>query len=301
MQQVTVSVPATSANLGPGFDCLGLALDLRQDVTFTVQAAAGLRISAVGEDSHKIPLTEDNLVFQAADIIFQHLNWRPPGLHIHQENKIPIGSGLGSSSSAVLAGMFGANALAGSPLTSQEILQMATNLEGHPDNVAPAVYGGLVLGIQGSNGLVIERIPIPSLRVVIVLPDYQLLTADARAALPEQIPRQDAIFNASRITLLIHALETADYQKLNVAMQDRLHQPYRIPLIPGMEDAFQAAKDAGAAGVALSGAGPSLIAFAPAQHQAICAAAAGAFSRVGYACRTWNLVVDNAGIIVSAQ
>ncbi len=301
MQQVTVSIPATSANLGPGFDCLGLALDLRHDVTFSLQSETGLRITADGEDAHKIPLSENNLVFQAAEIVFRRLNWQPSGLHIHQQNRIPIVSGLGSSSSAVLAGMFAANALAGSPFTKQDILQMATDLEGHPDNVAPAVHGGLVLGIQGSNGLIIERIPIPPLRVMIILPDYQLLTVDARAALPDQIPLQDAIFNTSRIGLLIRALETADFKKLHIAMHDRLHQPYRIQLIPGMKDAFQAAQEAGAAGVALSGAGPSLIAFAPDRHQEICAAAVSAFNQAGYACRTWNLLVDTTGVILSGR
>ena len=301
MQQVTVSVPATSANLGPGFDFLGLALDLRHDVTFTLQSEFGLRITADGEDSYKIPLSKDNLVFQAAEIVFRRLDWRPSGLHIHQQNEIPIGSGLGSSSSAVIAGMFGANALGGSPLSRQEILQMATDLEGHPDNVAPAVHGGLVLGIQGSNGLVVERIPIPSLRAVIILPDYQLPTADARAALPDHIPLQDAIFNASRTGLLIRAFETANFKKLHIAMEDRLHQPYRIQLIPGMEDAFQSAQEAGASGVALSGAGPSLIAFAPDRHQEIGAAAVSAFGRAGYSCRTWILSVDTTGVVVSAH
>jgi homoserine kinase len=301
MQQVTVSVPATSANLGPGYDCLGLALDLRHNVTFSLQSEASLRITADGEDSHKIPLSENNLVFQAAEIIFRRLNWQPSGLHIHQQNEIPIGSGLGSSSSAVLAGMFGANGLCGSPLSRQDILQLATDLEGHPDNVAPAVHGGLVLGIQGSNGLVVEQIPIPPLNVVIILPDYQLLTADARAALPDHIPLQDAIFNTSRTGLLIRALETANFKKLQIAMQDKLHQPYRIQLIPGMKDAFQAAQEAGASGVALSGAGPSLIAFAPEQHQEISAAAVSAFGRAGYSCRTWNLSVDTTGVIVSTQ
>jgi homoserine kinase len=300
MQQVTVSVPATSANLGPGFDCLGLALDLRHKVTFTPQNKAGLRISAAGEDSYKIPLTEDNLVYQAAEMIFQRLNWRPPGLHFHQENQIPIGSGLGSSSSAVLAGMFGANALAGSPLERPEILQMATNFEGHPDNVAPAVHGGLILGVKGPAGLIIERIPIPSLSVVIVLPDYQLLTADARAALPAEIPLQDAIFNASRVGYLIRALEATNYEKLSVAMQDMLHQPYRVGLIPGMKDAFQAALDAGAAGVALSGAGPGLIAFAPRRHKEISKAAVNAFHHAGCSCRTWKLDIDTVGVIISS-
>lgn len=299
MQKVTVSVPATSANLGPGFDCLGLALNLRHDVTFSAQPDAGLQISAAGEDSYKIPLDKENLVYQAAEMVFKRLHWRPSGLCFHQENQIPIGSGLGSSSSAVLAGMFGANALAGSPLQKAEILQMATNFEGHPDNVAPAVHGGLILGVKGPEGLIIERIPIPTLQVVIVLPDFQLLTADARAALPAEIPLQDAIFNASRVGYLIRALEATNYEKLSVAMQDMLHQPYRLGLIPGMKDAFQAALRAGAAGVALSGAGPGLIAFAPDRHDEIGAAAVDAFERAGCSCRTWKLEIDTAGVVIS--
>ncbi len=245
-----------------------------------------------------IPREASNLVFQAAEIVFNRLDWRPPGLHIEQRNTIPIGSGLGSSSSAVLAGMFGANALAGSPLTKREILQMATDLEGHPDNVAPAVFGGLVLGVQAADGLFVEQIAIAPLRVAVVLPDYQLLTSAARAALPSQVTMQDAIFNTSRIGLLIRALESADYKKLQVAMEDRLHQPYRIPLIPGMQKAFTAARGAGAAAVALSGAGPSLIAFAGERHQEIGEAVSESFSQAGFSCRTWVLTVDTRGLII---
>lgn len=296
MRQITISVPATSANLGPGFDCLGLALDLRQDVTFTARSQPGLSISASGEDADKIPLDTSNLVYQAAEIIFRRIGNRPVGLTIQQINNIPIGSGLGSSSSAVLAGMFGANALADGHLSTLEILQLATDFEGHPDNVSPAVYGGLVLGVQGPDGLVVDRIQIPKILVAIILPDYKLLTVDARAALPVAVPLKDAIFNTSRLGLLIRALQSADYDILNIAMQDRLHQPYRVPLIPGMKDAFTAAKEAGASGVAISGAGPSLLAFAPAQHNEIVDAAVTSFQNVGLTCRTWILPIDTKGV-----
>jgi len=296
MHKVTVSVPATSANIGPGFDCLGLALTLYHRVTMAATEESGLQITAVGEDQHLIPKDQSNLVFQAARLIFERLGYPLPGLRIDQDNEIPIGSGLGSSSSAVLAGMFAANALAGSPLTTVQVLQMATDLEGHPDNVAPAVYGGLVLGVQGQDGLVTERIEIPPLKVVVVLPDFYLPTEAARAALPSRIPFADAIHNASRLALLIRALESADYDRLQLAMQDRLHQPYRVPLIPGMEAAFSAAYDAGAKGVALSGAGPSLIALAPAKHAEIGAAAAAAFEREGLDSRRWELEVEPFGL-----
>ncbi|MBK8987241.1 MAG: hypothetical protein IPM39_14370 [Chloroflexi bacterium] len=225
--QVTITIPATSANLGPGFDCLGLALTLYQTVTFSTRLEPGVVITASGEDAHKIPTDESNLVRQSAQLLFDRFGKRPFGLHIHQDNQIPIGSGLGSSSSAVLAGLLGGNALLGSPLSRAQILQQATDLEGHPDNVAPAMHGGLILGC--------------------------------------------------------------------VAMQDRLHQPYRIPLIPGLAAAFDAAYAAGAAGVALSGAGPSLIAFAPDGHEAIGAAITAVFAQHALASRTWILAVDTQG------
>ena len=193
--------------------------------------------------------------------------------------------------------MFAANALADWPLTAVDLLQMATDLEGHPDNVAPAVYGGLVLGVQGPDGLVTEQFELPPMKVTVVLPDFYLPTETARAALPATIPFADAIHNSSRVGLLIRALVEGDYGRLHLAMQDRLHQPYRIPLIPGMSDAFQAAYAAGASGVALSGAGPSLIAFAPSGHDQIAAAAAAAFARAGLPTRTWTLAIDTTGIL----
>ena len=299
MMQVTVTIPATSANLGPGFDCLGLALSLYHTVTFTVTETPGLEIVVSGEDTHKVPTDESNLVWQSARIIFDRFNEYPTGLHIQQENQIPVGSGLGSSSTAVLAGLFGANAILGNPLTREEVLQIATNLEGHPDNVAPAVYGGFILGIQEESGLIIEQINIPAMDVVVVLPDYNLLTSEARAALPKELSLKDAIFNTSRIALLIRALETANYDLLPLAMQDRFHQPYRIPLITGMADAMTAAKEAGAAAVALSGAGPSLIAFAPTNHAQIGQAAAAAFQHHGLNSRRWILSVTMQGTAVT--
>lgn len=304
MPKVTVSIPATTANLGPGFDCLGMALSLYNSITVTAVSptnGADLTIEATGIDAHKIPLNASNLVVKSAEIIFNYLGRRPEGLHIKQHNNIPVGSGLGSSSTAVLGGMLAANTLVAGDLSRAEILQLATDLEGHPDNVAPAIYGGLVLGVQGDQGLHVEQIAIPPLRVAVVLPDFELLTQDARAALPTQIPIKDAIFNSSRLGLLIRALQTADYHKLHLAMQDRLHQPYRIPIIPGMAAAFQAAYDAGAASVALSGAGPSLIAFGASKHQAIGEAAQAAFATAGLESRLWVLTLDIRGSAVSAE
>lgn len=295
MKQVKISVPATSANLGPGFDCLGLALNLHNHFTFTAVSTPTIQISVSGIDAHKVAADETNLVYQCAQIVFEKAEKRPSGLIIEQENNIPVGSGLGSSSTAVLAGMLGANELLERPFTQEQILQFATEKEGHPDNVAPALYGSLVLGVMHESGLHIERYALPALQVVVVLPDFNLLTSEARAALPKQLSMQDAIFNASRTPLVIHALQTADYDKLAIAMQDRVHQPYRIPLIPGMPAAFAAAKAAGAKAVALSGAGPSLIAFAACGHDEIAQRVTAVFLKAGLTSRSWILDVDQKG------
>ncbi len=300
MKAATVTIPATSANLGPGFDCLGLALALPNRIMFTAvpptPSTPPLTITVSGVDAHKVATDESNLVYQCATLIFDRMGQRPSHLHIHQENNIPVGSGLGSSSTAVLGGMLAANELVGRPFTPAQILQFAAEKEGHPDNVAPALYGGLVLGVAHDAGLHIEQFTVPDLRVVVVLPDFHLLTSEARAALPAQLSRQDAIFNAARTPLVIRALQTADYDLLGIAMQDRLHQPYRIPLIPGMAQAFTAAQAAGAKGVALSGAGPSLIAFAPDGHERIAAAVTAVFAQHGLTSRMWILAVDNQGV-----
>ncbi|MEW5988225.1 MAG: homoserine kinase, partial [Chloroflexota bacterium] len=265
MKQVTVTVPATTANLGPGFDCLGLALGLYNEVTFT-ETAAGLAIQVTGEGSDRLPADDSNLVVRAAERLFQLAGRRPPGLRVQQRNTIPIGSGLGSSAAAVLGGMLAANALVGYPLARDEVLALAAGVEGHPDNVAPALLGGLVLalaadeestltpaplpGRERGGRLLVEQIDVPPLQVVVVLPAFELPTAVARAALSQQVPLTDAVFNAGRLGLLLRALARGDWAKLGAAMQDRLHQPYRLPLVPGLTEAMAAARAAGAAGVA---------------------------------------------------
>lgn len=297
---VTVTVPATTANLGPGFDCLGLALTLYNRVTFT-DAAATFAIHISGEGADWLPTDESNLVWQAAQRLFEVVGKWPSGTHIEMENGIPAGSGLGSSAAAVVAGLVAANTLVGGGLSRHELLELATEIEGHPDNVAPALFGGLTLINQTESGLHLECIPVPTLTSVIVLPDFTLPTAQARAALPAQITRQDAIFNIGRMGLLVRALQTGDHDKLRLAMEDRLHQPYRLPLVPGLESAFAAAYAAGASGVALSGAGPSLIAFAQQGHAQIASACQQAFSQAGLTSRAWVLAVATEGAIVSSQ
>jgi homoserine kinase len=288
--RISVTVPATTANLGPGLDCIGLALNLYNRVTFE-ESSAGLSVSVKGEGKGIIPEDETNLVVRAAERVFQLAGRRPAGLRVVQENQIPVKSGLGSSAAAVLAGILAANGLVGKPLNQEDILALASEIEGHPDNVAPALYGGLTLIVNEAGKLIVTRIPIHEMSVAVVLPEFNLTTAEARAALPTQVPLADAIYNAGRVGLLVRALETGDYHALRVATQDKLHQPYRLPLIPGLTEVFEAGQAAGAA-VALSGAGPSVIAFAPAGHQDIAIAMGEAFATAGLKSRYWVLSVS---------
>lgn len=309
---IIVTVPATTANLGPGFDCLGLALDLRNRLTVSRSGpdlpfachATQYTIEITGIDTEKLPLDHDNLAIQAAESLFQRIDRRPAGLTLKMENCIPVGSGLGSSSSAIVAGLVAANALYGDPLPRQELLHMAVAMEGHPDNVAPAMLGGLVLGVlpdidYGPVELIVRRWDPPAFAAVVVLPDFHLLTTEARAVLPAVISRADAIFNSSRLGLLIYALTCGDTQHLRVAMSDRLHQTHRLKIIPGADAAFSAAYKAGAIGVALSGAGPSLIAFTVGEQQAIAQAMSDSFKAAGLECRVWFLSPSTQGVDIS--
>lgn len=311
-QGVTISVPATSANLGPGFDCLGMALDLRNELTLrrsiddlpfeNTETAYTIKISGV--DAEKVPADTSNLAIEAAENLFRRIGRRPASLDLRISNCIPVGSGLGSSSSAIVAGLVGANALFNHPLADDDLLLMAVAIEGHPDNVAPAMLGGLVLGVLpddelGPAELVLQRWEPPDLSAVIVLPDFRMLTSEARAVLPGNITRAEAIFNTSRLGLLIHVLTTGDFDRLRVAMGDRLHQSYRLKLIPGAAAAYDAAYACGALGVALSGAGPSLIALTSGNGQLIAQAMVDAFAKSGMASRVWLLDPSHQGIMVT--
>lgn len=296
-KEVTVSVPATTSNLGPGFDCLGLALGLRNKSIVSV-ASGPPAVEIHGEGAGKLPDDASNLVLQAARRVFQLLGVSPPALNLFQENLIPVSSGLGSSGAAVVAGIAAANALLDSSLSLPEMLALASEIEGHPDNVTPALYGGLTLSLASDRGFVVEKIMTPPMEVVVVLPDFELATSEARAALPKMVPLSDAIFNAGRVGYLLRVLAAGDFGRLALAMEDRLHQPYRLGLIPGMNKAFEAGIQTGAAAVALSGAGPSVVAFAQDNHSKIARSMQQAFDAVGLTSRSWILPIERSGVQV---
>lgn len=284
---IRVQIPATTANLGPGFDCLAMALELYNIVEFIQVSHTNLIIEVSGEGATSIPCGEDNLVYQAAQQVFKQVGFQPTGLKIRLVNQIPPARGLGSSTAAILGGAMAANLLAGGPLSQKEIISLASALEGHPDNVAAAALGGIVLSVQSEGELINVKIePPPELRCVIAIPDFTLGTEISRDALPTQVSFQDAVFNLGRVALLVAALQRNDIQLLGTAVEDRLHQPFRASLVPGIKKVLAAAKLAGARGVALSGAGPAVIAFVDSNFDLIAQVMGDTFRQNSVLCKT---------------
>ena len=289
-----VLVPATTANLGPGFDCLGMALALYQEIELT-EIPHGLEIVIDGEGAAELSHDASNLILRSAQRVFDRVGYVPAGLCLRSINRIPMMGGLGSSSAAIVGGLVAANQLTHNQLTSSQLLDLAIEIEGHPDNVAPALLGGLVIVAADDNGPIVDRVDVPDLTVVVINPDLRVATKTARRILPTHIPRADAIFNAGRVALVTLALSRGDLDLLGRAMDDRLHQPLRKHLIIGYDMVLAAAKSAGAAAIAISGSGPSLIAFAYDRHAEIAAAMTAAFAANAIESRTWILKVDRAG------
>jgi homoserine kinase len=303
--KVLVKVPATTANLGPGFDALGLALDLWNEAEFTAVDDKKISLSLEGEGVDQLPTDANNAIVDAALQVYDLAGKPCPGLHIHCVNRVPLGSGLGSSSAAMLTGLLGANALLGEPFTREKILKLAIENEGHPDNVAPAMLGGLVASIIHESHVVSLRLTLTGqhtpIYITVVFPEFDFPTKQARAILPRQIERKDAIYNISRAVIVTEAFRVGDMKMLGEAMTDRLHQPYRLPLIPGAQAAMDAMKKAGAEAVALSGAGPSLIAFSSKNEKAIGEDSKWVFEEAGLPARVFRLKISRKGAEVNCQ
>jgi len=304
-QRITVRVPATTANLGPGFDCLALALDLWNRVTFRLDesAPAGSVQGCIhGRGSSYLPLDSRNLTARAFLRLFEHAGVPAPSASIECTNRLPLGSGLGSSASAVLAGLLGANACLPQPYPKETLLTLAAEMEGHPDNAAAALWGGLVIVTSArAGGHIVRKVPSPRLQVALAVPSYHLPTQQARAALPKSVSLADAVFNLGRTALVVEAVRRGDLSLLAEALDDRLHQPYRLPLIPGAAQALQAAAEAGAAAAGLSGAGPSLIAFCAGDAQAVSQAMCAALRQAGLECEAFVLRTTSQAASVRVQ
>lgn len=285
-KSVTVRVPATSANCGPGFDSLGLALTLYNDFTFTISdETLGFSLEVEGEGKDSFHASGRNMAFASFLAVWNKItNHKRIGIDVHMHNQVPKSRGLGSSSTAIVAGVTAASILSGANLTLDEILQEANSMEGHPDNVAPAIYGGFTISFQ-EDGVAhtLRTIPQMPLQFIAVVPDMQLSTHMAREAIPKEIPHPDAVFNSSRTALLTAALLENRPELLQFALEDKLHQPYRAKLIPGLPEVFAAGEAAGAYKCIISGSGSTLLAYASPDKDgnAIGKAMVDAFARFG--------------------
>lgn len=254
---LSIKVPATSANMGPGFDCLGVALDLFN--YFEIEETAG-RIEITG--CEECFSNDTNLVYTSMQKCFEVLKYQPKGLKININSNIPISRGLGSSAACIVGGVVAANELADGKLTKAQMLEIANAIEGHPDNVAAALMGGMTIAVQDKGKVYYENVKIAdNFRFCAIIPDFTLSISEARAALPNMLTYGDAIFNISRATLLVTALANGNYDLIKYACEDALHQPYRSKLIPGYDEIVQKSKDLDCLGVFLSGAGPTIMAI----------------------------------------
>lgn len=257
---VRVKVPASTANLGPGFDTLGMALSLYAWIE--IKPAESTVIHLYGDQMKGIPVDKSNLIYEVAQSVFREAGVSVPELEISMYSDIPLTRGLGSSASAIVGALVAANELIGSPLDQSKLFDMATALENHPDNVGASLFGGIITAVwDGAHAQYLRIEPPADLQVLVAIPQFHLATSKARKVLPEQVSLSDAVFNVSRTSLFTAAMAAGRLDLIRAAMQDRLHQPYRAPLVPGMSRILEEAVEHGALGAALSGAGPTLLAL----------------------------------------
>lgn len=303
IQTIAVRVPATTANLGPGFDCLGAALTLYNTFRFSrlTGAETELQIVVSGRDADRVSTDTSNLAYQSFFRLCNTVGHIPPPLKLEIEMDVPLARGLGSSATAIVGGLVGANLMLGSPLSQSEVMELAIAIEGHPDNVVPALVGGCRLAASTvDQQTIICDVPWhESLVPVVAIPNFELSTAEARRVLPDQYSRADAIFNAAHVGLLVRSLESGNPNWLAAALQDRIHQPYRQALIKGYGTVQTAAVEAGAYGLVISGAGPTLLAIAsPDTAEQVAIAMEQAWQTEGVQPEVKVLQLDSAGAYV---
>lgn len=272
LASVTVRAPATTANLGPGYDCLGMALEVWNRLTAAVlPAGSSPSVAVSGEGAGELAADTDNLTYRAMAFLYGEAAAPMPPLSLRCENAIPLSRGMGSSAAAIAGGLVAANALLDNPFNANELLEMAATIERHPDNVAAAVHGGLRLVVaDADNRIYTAPVNIPAeLKAVLLIPEHRIATVDARRVLPAKVGVPDAVYNMSRAALLVAAMEGNRPEYLQIATQDCLHQPYRQAIFPAMKVIFKAAMDAGALGVFLSGSGSTILALTQGKEMTI--------------------------------
>lgn len=302
MLKVRVRVPATAANLGAGFNCLGLALELYNTFEVT-ECLAGIKMEITGKEKDGFPKNKTNLFLQAADRVFKKCGYAPKGLRIKINSCIPIARGLGSSASSIIAGAVVANEFCKIKLSYDELMQLCAELEGHADNIVAAFLGGLAICGYKDKRLIYRNFFVRhGIRAIVVIPQkLEVRTKDAIKILPKTVPFNDAVFNISRVAFFVSGIMSDELELMGLGMEDRLHQPYRKALIPGLEDVFAAAKKAGAHGVALSGSGSSVIALTHRYPYPIGKAMREAFKCRGIEAKIMVLDADNGGVKIQIK
>ncbi len=264
---IRVRVPATSANLGAGFDCLGLALSMYNWIEVE-ETERGVEVIVPEADRLLVDGDDNNLVYTTMRKVVERIGYPIKGLRIKQVNDIPITRGLGSSAACIVGGILAANRLSGNTLSLKDMISLATEMDGHPDNVLPAFVGGLTVACtDGKNVRYARSEPAPGLKFAVMIPDFPLPTSMARQILPSQVSMGDAVYNIGRASLMFASLISGQVENLWTASDDRLHQPFRKKLIPHWDDIMDGAKNLGAKGVFLSGAGPTMIAILDGDYQ----------------------------------
>ena len=269
--KVCVKVPATTANIGPGFDCLGMALPLYNTITIeeTVLPGTGVEINVMSDSDSvdqlsldQVPTDENSIVYKAVELLYNSIGQNPSELKINIQSNIPVARGLGSSSAVIVGALVAANELLGHPADEVALLTIASEIEGHPDNITPAIVGGLVISSQEEDGSVVySKLNWPEeWKITVCVPDFELSTGIARSVLPEEVPMKDAIFNAKRMAMFVDAVNKKDSNLMRLALQDKLHQPYRMKLVPGFDSIMENLRHFdNVLGVVLSGAGSSIL------------------------------------------
>ncbi len=290
-----IIIPATTSNLGAGFDTFGLALTLYNK--FTVEESDAFAMEVYGEGADKLPTDINNLFFKAYIRTCQELGVEDRPIRVVQENEIPLGRGLGSSATAILGGILAAVGLNNLKLSEEDILELAFLFEGHPDNLVPALVGGFtVSAMVGERKVLFERLEFPEeLKVVVLIPEFEVLTEEARRVLPSMVSLKDAVFNVQRASLLVSALVNRDFEALRYAVEDRLHQPFRSKLLPGFESFKEEAYRLGADAVFISGSGSTIGIFTRKNEEEIGTAGLEIFKKLGFASKFKVLEADKEG------
>ena len=295
---IKVKVPASSANMGAGFDTLGVAVGLYNRLRIE-EIPEGLEIKTYNSGGYVLQ-NENNLIYRAMRVVFEEVGYNPTGIRIVQNSAVPMTRGLGSSSACIIGGMIGANALSGRKLPYGEILNLAAQMEGHPDNVAPALYGGFCVSLAENGRVMTKSYKLnPKIKFAVMIPDYFVATKKSRGLLPESVNLKDAAFNISRASMFQAALITGDMEKLRYAAEDRLHQPYRREYVDGMEEIFEKSYTAGSRATYLSGSGPTIVSVIDGRYDEFENKMNNFFAENSHEWKCRILSIDNVGTVVS--